>query len=485
MNNTEIKTEWWERAVKIIEDRNFNYFIRELNSESTLQEYLDNPEEIIRSTAYRYNPIEIYENTLKIFFASSIEIEARDGCIDNDLQESFKKIADIFYSLFLIKKVDLNEKELLLKSSICFELAGYTANSIFALNLREKYLQELTPHNPDLRLILLLLLSKRFSELRILVSEWKTFENTSIIEKQILAFLINLDKFFLTGNVDTFKRIKSQIQGIYNHYLIYGDIEDWFYSRCIYLLITRLELSNNWLVLKDNLGENLNPLWEKFIRRLYIGSENKKSNLTHNFVQSKNIADLWTSQINAINQGILTNETNDILLKMPTSSGKTRLAEFKIVQSLIKDSEKLCIYIVPFLSLANEVVNTLRNSLGLIGIRIADAFQGEYELTSLDEEFVEYNNVIITTPEKLDLIIRRKSEILKKVGLFIFDEGHLIEFNSRGVRFEFLINRLKRLRKKNEDYNYQLTIISAVVPNADELAEWITGSSVALTKKVA
>lgn len=119
--------------------------------------------------------------------------------------------------------------------------------------------------------------------------------------------------------------------------------------------------------------------------------------------------------------------------------------------------------------------DTLRGSLGRIGLRVADLFQGEYELTDLDKNLLEINDVVICTPEKLDLMLRRSPDFLSRVGLFIFDEGHIIDQSARGVRYEFLINRLHRYRQRKGS-SFALLVMSAVVPNADDLAIWVSGS---------
>ncbi|MCI6621746.1 MAG: DUF6100 family protein, partial [Firmicutes bacterium] len=61
-------------------------------------------------------------------------------------------------------------------------------------------------------------------------------------------------------------------------------------------------------------------------------------------------------------------------------------------------------------------------------------------------------------------------EPLSNVGLMIFDEGHLFDDLNRGIAYELLISTIK-LYMPNDT---QKVLISAVIPNAQEINGWLT-----------
>lgn len=81
--------------------------------------------------------------------------------------------------------------------------------------------------------------------------------------------------------------------------------------------------------------------------------------------------------------------------------------------------------------------------------------------------------VYVVTPEKLLFVLRQNIVLLSKVGLIIFDEGHLFDDISRGITYELLISTIK-LYMSDE---IQKILISAVIPNAEEINGWLTGGN--------
>jgi replicative superfamily II helicase len=186
------------------------------------------------------------------------------------------------------------------------------------------------------------------------------------------------------------------------------------------------------------------------------------------------IIELWPSQICALP---MINDTSrrSFCLKMPTSAGKTRIAEFTILRFFLDsltDPNKKCAYIAPFRSLAVEIEKTLRKNLNSLAIRVSEIYGG-FELTPVDRTLIRETQVLVATPEKFDAFLRYMPEIEEDIGLIIIDEGHIVDPNERGLRFEFF---LQRLLQRYKGKNCRFLFISAVLPNAKEFATWITGS---------
>lgn len=185
------------------------------------------------------------------------------------------------------------------------------------------------------------------------------------------------------------------------------------------------------------------------------------------------IATLFPPQINAIAQGA-THDQNRIVA-LPTSSGKTLIAEFRIVAALTRQPGTKAIYVAPYRLLARQVERSLNSRLGHVDLVARDLGSG-YDPTATGLEDVA--DVIICTPERLDALLRlatsneegspRAAELLSKCSVLIFDEMHLIGRSGRGPRFEMLLARL-RFRAPS----MKLLGLSAASTGSDELARWI------------
>ncbi len=187
------------------------------------------------------------------------------------------------------------------------------------------------------------------------------------------------------------------------------------------------------------------------------------------------IIELWPSQVHAIPM-INDVDRRHFCLKMPTSAGKTRIAELTILRfflDTLTNPDSKCVYIAPFRSLAVEIEKTLRKGLASLGLKVSEIYGG-FELTPAERTLIQETQILVATPEKFDALLRYMPEIEENIGLVIIDEGHIVDPNERGLRFEFFLHRLL---KRYRDKDCRFLFISAVLPNAKEFAEWITGSS--------
>ena len=178
--------------------------------------------------------------------------------------------------------------------------------------------------------------------------------------------------------------------------------------------------------------------------------------------------ELWTSQIEALSMGFL--DSFYSVVNMPTSSGKSLLAELKIVNELRDDG--FAVYVVPTLALVSQVVHELRERLSLLSIPVrifVGELNAEYDVM-FDEEEKEFGQggVSVVTPEKLDLHMRFNPGIFRECRLFLFDEAHNVGDKSRGWRIESLITRIKL-----ECPESRIVLLSAMLPNVDEFVKWL------------
>jgi hypothetical protein len=177
-------------------------------------------------------------------------------------------------------------------------------------------------------------------------------------------------------------------------------------------------------------------------------------------------------------QGLLDPASRAVVVDMPTSGGKTLLAEFRIIQALnqFREVRGWVAYVAPTRALVAQLGRRLRADLSPLGLRIEqltaavdiDSFEGSLlGETELDQAF----DVLIATPEKLDLVIRNEG-VPRPLTLLVMDEAQTLEDHDRGLRCELLLATAKR---DCPDANFLL--LTPFVPNAEDLALWLAPDS--------
>jgi len=176
-------------------------------------------------------------------------------------------------------------------------------------------------------------------------------------------------------------------------------------------------------------------------------------------ILSSSITELRPSQEKAIAAGLL--EGKNLLICTPTASGKTLIAELAGVKRIIERKGK-AVYIVPLKALANEKHRdfTLRyNKILKIALSSGDFDKSDTGLAEAD--------IIITTSEKLDSLMRHTVPWIQQIATIIVDEIHLLNDNHRGPTLEILLTMLRQRTKA------QIIGLSATIGNPQELAEWL------------
>jgi hypothetical protein len=184
------------------------------------------------------------------------------------------------------------------------------------------------------------------------------------------------------------------------------------------------------------------------------------------------IFSLLPSQQEALRESLLDPVRVAVVLQMPTSAGKTLLAEFAILQSLQSFGEDArVLYLTPTRALTTQVRRTLNADLGPLGIAVSaagGAFEEDpYELGLLQAA----EGIVVATPEKADLMLRTHRDWFDRVRLIVVDEAHLLREGERGVRLELLLANLRR-----ECKDIRLLLLTPFVDNAPEIAAWLGGN---------
>mmetsp|Transcript_75394 Transcript_75394/g.157134 ORF Transcript_75394/g.157134 Transcript_75394/m.157134 type:complete len:2169 (-) Transcript_75394:248-6754(-) len=169
--------------------------------------------------------------------------------------------------------------------------------------------------------------------------------------------------------------------------------------------------------------------------------------------------------------------TNDnCLICAPAASGKIVCAEFAVLRMLSNsDPMKRCVYVAPHEATAKERFEEWSFKFGKkLGFKVAE-FVGD---TTTDTKTLEESNIVITTPEKWDLMSRRRmtKKIVQDVRLFIVDELHLLD-SDVGPTLEAIVSRMRYISSQAKQNPTRVVALAASLANARDVGEWIGAGS--------
>lgn len=271
---------------------------------------------------------------------------------------------------------------------------------------------------------------------------------------ELLAGLEHALRFWRTGHARSAARADQRFAEAERLTLAGETPESWLIANSAREIFADSTRASTWRVFRRHVRV-WGPLWDRYLRQLAN--------------QVRPVVELWPSQRDALEAGLLDPERHALVVRTPTSSGKTRMAEAAIVNAVsAAPDDGCCVYIVPFRALATEVEATLGATLGDLGIRVSSLFGG-YETSELEDFLLYSSNVLILTPEKLDLLLRSDPAFAERLKLIVIDEGQLLgDENARAIRLELLLTRLRRAAP-----DAHMLFLSAVVPNVDQVARWL------------
>lgn len=184
---------------------------------------------------------------------------------------------------------------------------------------------------------------------------------------------------------------------------------------------------------------------------------------------------LYPQRETILEGGLLDQASNAMVINLPTSGGKTLLAEFKIVQAASHAGGGLVVvYAAPTRALVNQIAARLRRDLGPVGLRV-EKMSGAVEIDSFEDGMLSGKSfdVLVTTPEKLLLLVRNPEYgLARSLSLCIIDEAHNLGDGDRGMSLEVLISTVKRDCPRSG-----LLLLTPFMPNSDEVARWIDPQS--------
>ena len=279
-----------------------------------------------------------------------------------------------------------------------------------------------------------------------------------IYEITIAKSLNNFIKYFYTGEKYLLELAKSNLKNLKVITEIKKEPDVWWVVRLLIIITDGISEASLWNSLEKYFDTSVG------LPRNYIQS------LTYK--KYGGIYELFITQRNSLSK-VLNEENTGCVVSIPTSSGKTRIAEIAILDCITKNKGSKVLYIAPFRSLAYEIENSLDEIFHTIGISVSHLYGGSL-FSKLDEKVIDESDVIIATPEKAKAMIRGNNEILNQIKLVVIDEGHLLGANKRLIVNEIFYEELRYFINQNDG---RFLLLSAVLPNAEDLAEWLTNSS--------
>ncbi|KAJ2079560.1 Pre-mRNA splicing [Coemansia sp. RSA 988] len=173
------------------------------------------------------------------------------------------------------------------------------------------------------------------------------------------------------------------------------------------------------------------------------------------------------------------NSDDNMLICAPTGAGKTNCAALTMLRTIGQfrdaatnhidmDGFKM-VYIAPMKALVAEMAGSFSRRLEPLGLKVAE-LTGDSQLT---KQQISETQLIVTTPEKWDVITRKGGEgsYTALVRLVIIDEIHLLH-DDRGPVLEALVCRLLRTQEQTQE-RVRLVGLSATLPNYEDVATFL------------
>lgn len=266
----------------------------------------------------------------------------------------------------------------------------------------------------------------------------------------IFEFLFALE----TGNQELIENVNSDID---NCIQITGELNmtpQWWIFRVSKYLLKDLWESSFHKIIPFDTNQNTSSSWTN-LRWLFIASlyNRKKSEI-----------ELWPSQIEGAKRVI--NDNDNLVVSLPTSAGKTRIAELAILRCLAIG--KRVLFITPLRALSAQTESTLRKTFLPLNKTISTLY-GSMGTSDFEQDVLKTKDIVVGTPEKLDFALRNDTSIIDDVGLVVLDEGHMIGLNEREINYEV---QIQRLLNRNDASNRRIVCLSAILPSGDQLDDF-------------
>ncbi len=176
---------------------------------------------------------------------------------------------------------------------------------------------------------------------------------------------------------------------------------------------------------------------------------------------------LFPPQQEVIKKGLVS--SGNFVLAAPTASGKTLAAELIMLNELYKGGK--IVYVVPLRALASEKFSSFYPRYKALGFSVRISV-GDYDSS---EEPLRKDDLIITTYEKFDSILRHRASWIDDISAIVFDEIHYVADESRGPAIEMTVAKFMDLNEMA-----RRIALSATIQNIDQIAKWLEAQEIVI-----
>lgn len=155
--------------------------------------------------------------------------------------------------------------------------------------------------------------------------------------------------------------------------------------------------------------------------------------------------------------GIIYRKNDNCVVSSPTGSGKTVLFELAIIQSLINGGK--VVYLSPTKALCSEKYSNWKLKFKTHKVAMLTGDTDWWEAPSSRKA-----DIIVSTPEKWEVVTRTCFLLLDKISLFLIDEVHQLS-----PALEVVITRMARIGNGR----LRIIAVSATISNLGDFAHWI------------
>ena len=448
------------RMEAVLTDPGFQNELAQVRSKATLRTIGD----LGISPRWTYVANRFSRNSAAALYALEASVLANpDSSLGHD-QERSRQLALAWESLARLNE-GVTRPIALVNAALAYELAGYQANAAY---LAKEIVPE--PH-PDSKadaqslvasfLQRRLIVTTRLADhmLRVPPDPELTLDALSLeLGEVVLADgLSKACRFFLSGNQSAYR---ESVELLREATTIFDGIGAPLQANMAYGIQSVLPLMmrrSTWVQLEQHLQES--EVWKRYLTLLARPL-------------SRGVTELWPSQIRVLESDFLGSD-DSVVVRLPTSGGKTRIAELAIIDTLQRNPGSKCVFVAPYRALALEVERTLGSVLNDLGYRVSSVI-GSYESDEFEEFLLRTADLLIVTPEKLDLVLRLHPELSYQFKLIVLDEVHMMDDAQRGIKFELLLTRMKRRIP-----TCRFLVMSAVISDStlQSFAAWLADSS--------
>lgn len=241
-----------------------------------------------------------------------------------------------------------------------------------------------------------------------------------------------------------------------------GAVPHWWLIRVAFSLLDDLWSHSLHINLPERGPDGSEGTYQK-LRKLFLISL---------YARKSSDVELWPSQrLTARRSADL---ADDLVVSLPTSAGKTRIAEIAALMTL--SVKRRVLLVTPLRALSAQTERSFRKTFAPLGFSVSSLY-GASGVSAGDEDSLRSRDIVIATPEKLDFALRNDPSLISDVGLIVLDEGHMIGPSEREIRYEILV---QRLLKRKDSGDRRIVCLSAILPAGEQLNDltsWIRGDA--------